>query len=74
MAGWDKGAILVAPLVVEDTPDRLCKHKKRTGLQFKTPPSNSQRAQRRSPVSIPIVVLDLDEEQISEGAMEDLAL
>ncbi|KAK2661566.1 hypothetical protein Ddye_000140 [Dipteronia dyeriana] len=73
MAGWDEEAILVAALVVEDTPDRLCKHKKRTGLQFKTPPSNSRRkrrAQRRSPVSVPIVVLDLDEEQSGKGESE----
>ncbi|KAH7577247.1 hypothetical protein JRO89_XS01G0227300 [Xanthoceras sorbifolium] len=70
MAGWDEEAILVAALVVEDTPDRLCKHKKRSDLQFKTPPSHSRRkrrAQRRSPVSIPVVVLDLDEEQNTKG-------
>ncbi|KAL5797111.1 hypothetical protein ACOSQ2_001931 [Xanthoceras sorbifolium] len=73
MAGWDEEAILVAALVVEDTPDRLCKHKKRSDLQFKTPPSHSRRkrrAQRRSPVSIPVVVLDLDEEQNTKGESE----
>ncbi|CAA2986286.1 E3 ubiquitin- ligase RING1a [Olea europaea subsp. europaea] len=66
MAGWDEEALLVASLVVEDTPDRQIKHKKRSNLQnFKTPPTNStrkRRAQRRSPASIPVVVLDLDED------------
>ncbi|KAJ4729380.1 Zinc finger, RING-type [Melia azedarach] len=68
MAGWDEEAILVATLVVEDTPDRETKYRKRTDLQFKTPPSNSRRkrrTQRRSPVSIPVPVLDLDEEESS---------
>ncbi|KAK1575908.1 hypothetical protein Q3G72_009415 [Acer saccharum] len=61
-----------AEKLAEDTPDCLCKHKTRTGLQFKNPPSNSRRkcrAQRRSPISIPIVVLDLDEEQISKEVL-----
>ena len=41
MAGWDEETLL---LVVEDTPDRQIKHKRRTDLQFKTPPlSNSRR-------------------------------
>ncbi|KAL1833062.1 hypothetical protein ACET3Z_002713 [Daucus carota] len=61
MAGWDEETLL---LVVEDTPDRQIKHKRRTDLQFKTPPlSNSRRkrrVQRRSPASIPVTVLDLD--------------
>lgn len=43
MAGWDEEAILVAALVVEDTPDRLSKHKKRSDPMFKTPPSGSRR-------------------------------
>lgn len=43
MAGWDEEAILVASLVVEDTPDRDFKQKKRSDLPFKTPPSNSRR-------------------------------
>ncbi|CAI9777293.1 unnamed protein product [Fraxinus pennsylvanica] len=66
MAGWDEEALLVASLVVEDTPDRQIKHKKRSNLQnIKTPPTNStrkRRARRRSPASIPVVVLDLDED------------
>lgn len=68
MAGWDEEAILVASLVVEDTPDRESKQKRRFDLQFKTPPSNSRRkrrVQKRSPVSIPIAVLDLDEGESS---------
>ncbi|GFP84962.1 tripartite motif-containing protein 65 [Phtheirospermum japonicum] len=67
MAGWDEEALLIASLIVEDTPDRQPKHKKRPDLHnFKTPPSNSRRkrrAQRRSPASIPIAVLDLDEDE-----------
>ncbi|KAL2505308.1 zinc finger (C3HC4-type RING finger) family protein [Abeliophyllum distichum] len=66
MAGWDEEALLVASLVVEDTPDRQFKRKKRSDLQnFKTPPTNSRRkrrAQKRSPASIPVAVLDLDED------------
>ncbi|KAG8384920.1 hypothetical protein BUALT_Bualt04G0168300 [Buddleja alternifolia] len=67
MAGWDEEALLIASLVVEDTPDRQFKHKKRSDLpNFRTPPTNSRRkrrAQRRSPVSIPVTVLDLDEDE-----------
>ncbi|KAL6520179.1 hypothetical protein OROMI_032359 [Orobanche minor] len=67
MAGWDEEALLTASLIVEDTPDRQLKHKKRSDLHsFKTPPTNSRRkrkAQRRSPESIPIAVLDLDEDE-----------
>ncbi|KAL0377348.1 UNVERIFIED_CONTAM: hypothetical protein Sradi_3040300 [Sesamum radiatum] len=66
MAGWDEEALLIASLVVEDTPDRHFKHKKRSDLQsFRTPPTNSRRkrkAQKRSPPSIPVAVLDLDED------------
>ncbi|KAL0351089.1 UNVERIFIED_CONTAM: hypothetical protein Sradi_4258100 [Sesamum radiatum] len=66
MAGWDEEALLLASLIVEDTPDRHFKHKKRSDLQsFRTPPTNSRRkrkAQRRSPPSIPVAVLDLDED------------
>ncbi|KAL5581293.1 hypothetical protein UlMin_013735 [Ulmus minor] len=65
MAGWDEEALLTATLIVDDTPDRESKHKKRTELPFKTPPSNSRRKRRpqRSPLSIPICVLDLDGEE-----------
>ncbi|KAL3813859.1 hypothetical protein ACJIZ3_015127 [Penstemon smallii] len=66
MAGWDEEALLIASLTVEDTPDRQFKHKKRAGLHsLITPPSNSRRkrrAPRRSPASIPVAVLDLDED------------
>jgi len=44
MAGWDEEALLLANLVVEDTPKRNFKDKKkRSGLQFKTPSSSSRR-------------------------------
>ncbi|KAK9272626.1 hypothetical protein L1049_003002 [Liquidambar formosana] len=73
MAGWDEEALLIASLVVEDTPDREIKHKKRTDLLFKTPPSNSRRkrrTQRKSPVSIPVAALNLDEEEPAREEVE----
>ncbi|KAF8399847.1 hypothetical protein HHK36_015718 [Tetracentron sinense] len=66
MAGWDEEALLLASLVVEDTPERESKHKKRDSSQFKSPPTSSRRkrrAPRRSPASIPVVVLNLDGEE-----------
>ncbi|KAF7129145.1 hypothetical protein RHSIM_Rhsim10G0011600 [Rhododendron simsii] len=68
MAGWDEESILVASLVVEDTPDRDFKQKKRSDLPFKTPPSNSRRkrrAHKRSPVLVAMPVLDLGEDETS---------
>jgi hypothetical protein len=43
MAGWDEESILFASLIVEDTPERQFKHKKRSDLHFKTPPSTNTR-------------------------------
>ncbi|GMJ04317.1 hypothetical protein like AT3G27330 [Hibiscus trionum] len=68
MAGWDEEALIVASLVVEDTPDRQrSKHKKRSDLVFNTPPFSTsrrkRRAQRRSIVSTPIAPLNLEEEE-----------
>ncbi|XP_062105548.1 uncharacterized protein LOC133817149 [Humulus lupulus] len=66
MAGWDEETLLSASLIVDDTPDRIFKHKKRSELQFKTSPASSSRRKRRvqsSPVTIPIVTLDLDDEE-----------
>ncbi|KAJ6751513.1 hypothetical protein OIU85_001991 [Salix viminalis] len=66
MAGWDEESILVASLIVEDTPERQFKHKKRSDLHFKTPPSTNTRRKRRdqkkSPISVPLPILNLDEE------------
>ncbi|MBA0769141.1 hypothetical protein Gotri_017904 [Gossypium trilobum] len=53
MAGWDEEALIVASLVVEDTPGRQPKHKKRSDF-------------RRSPISIPVAPLKLDEEENSQ--------
>ncbi|KAL5574415.1 hypothetical protein UlMin_024012 [Ulmus minor] len=60
MAGWDKEALLIATLIVDNTLD--LKHKKCTELPFKTPQRSSRRKRRsyRSPLSIPICVLELD--------------
>ncbi|KAI4350571.1 hypothetical protein L6164_005018 [Bauhinia variegata] len=65
MAGWDEEALLLASLIVEDTPERDSKYKKRSNLNFKTPPTNSTRKRRahRSPQSIPAAVINLDEEE-----------
>ncbi|CAK9161732.1 unnamed protein product [Ilex paraguariensis] len=67
MAGWDEETLLIASSVVEDTPDRGPKQTKRPDLHFKTPPTNSRRkrraAQRKSPVSTPVEVLNLDEDE-----------
>ncbi|PIA51397.1 hypothetical protein AQUCO_01100314v1 [Aquilegia coerulea] len=74
MAGWDEEALLLAALVVEDTPDRESKQKKRIKPHSKTPPTNSRRAKRvqrrSSPAPIPMVVLDLDEEIVAEKDTE----
>lgn len=44
MAGWDEEALLIASLIVEDTPDRNFKQKKRSVFNtLKTPPTNSRR-------------------------------
>ncbi|XP_074294602.1 uncharacterized protein LOC141622462 isoform X2 [Silene latifolia] len=69
MAGWDEEALLLASLIVEDTPERDAKNKKRSDLQFKSPPSSSRRkrrARRRSPVSMSIAVLNLDEDESTD--------
>ncbi|GLT33150.1 hypothetical protein SLA2020_077620 [Shorea laevis] len=77
MAGWDEEALIVASLVVEDTPDRVGKHKKRSDLLLiKTPSTNSRRkrrVQKRSSVSTPPVApqkLKLDEEDNSREESE----
>ncbi|XP_075475902.1 uncharacterized protein LOC142515191 [Primulina tabacum] len=66
MAGWDEEALLIATHIVEDTPDRLCKQRRRS--DFKTPPTYSRRkrrAHRNGPVSIPVTVLHLEEDDDS---------
>ncbi|KAG6588921.1 E3 ubiquitin-protein ligase, partial [Cucurbita argyrosperma subsp. sororia] len=65
MAGWDEEALLIASLVVEDTPDREFRQKKRLVLQCKSPLSGSRRKRRASAnlISIPAAVLDLEEEE-----------
>ncbi|KZV17163.1 hypothetical protein F511_29470 [Dorcoceras hygrometricum] len=69
MAGWDEEALLIATHIVEDTPDRLRKQRRRSDLRhLKTPPTNSRRkrnAHRNSQVSIPVTVLDLEDEDDS---------
>ncbi|CAL0323035.1 unnamed protein product [Lupinus luteus] len=65
LAGWDEEALLLASLVVEDTPDRDSRTKKRFVLNSKSPHTNSRRKRRvqRSPHSIPVAVLNLDDEE-----------
>lgn len=64
MAGWDEETLLLASLIVEDTPERDTKHKRRASQQFKTPPTNSRRkrrAQRQNPSPIPVGIINLDD-------------
>lgn len=66
MAGWDEETLMIASLIVDDTPVREFKQKKRSDLNFKTPPSNSRRKrrdQRKSPAPLPATILDLDDEE-----------
>ncbi|GLT43406.1 hypothetical protein SLA2020_173560 [Shorea laevis] len=74
MAGWDEEALMVASLVVEDTPDRTCKQKKRSNLVFMSPPSTNsrrkRRALRRTAVSISVDPLNLDDEETSKEESE----
>ncbi|XP_047148687.1 putative E3 ubiquitin-protein ligase RING1a isoform X1 [Vigna umbellata] len=65
MAGWDEEALLLASLIVEDTPVRDSKHKKRSLLNSSSPSTNSSRIRRTwrtSQQPIP-VILDLDAEE-----------
>ncbi|KAK1432709.1 hypothetical protein QVD17_09607 [Tagetes erecta] len=69
MAGWDEETLLMASLVVEDTPDRDSKQRRRSDPLFKTPPTNSRRKrrdQKKSPVSSFVAVLDLEEDEGSK--------
>ncbi|XP_008450054.2 uncharacterized protein LOC103491762 [Cucumis melo] len=67
MAGWDEEALLIASLVVDDTPEREFQQKKRSDLQRKSPASASASRRKRrtltSIISIPVTVLDLEEEE-----------
>ncbi|XP_030544783.2 glycosyltransferase family 92 protein RCOM_0530710 [Rhodamnia argentea] len=66
MAGWDEETLVIASLIVDDTPVREFKQKKRSDLNFKTPPSNSRRKrrdQRKSPAPLPVTILNLDDEE-----------
>ncbi|KAF6165365.1 hypothetical protein GIB67_018809 [Kingdonia uniflora] len=72
LAGWDEEAILLASIIVEDTPDRGIKQKRR--VRLKTSPTNSRRKRRvqtQSSNSIPIVTLDLDDDVIGEEETDD---
>ncbi|XP_038895790.1 putative E3 ubiquitin-protein ligase RING1a [Benincasa hispida] len=65
MAGWDEETLLIASLVVDDTPERELQQKKRSVLQRKSPASGLRRKRRTltSIISVPVTVLDLDEEE-----------
>ncbi|XP_019161304.1 PREDICTED: E3 ubiquitin-protein ligase RNF169-like [Ipomoea nil] len=68
MAGWDEEALLMASLVVEDTPDRNPEQKKRTGLLNSTTPSTKSRRKRRA--QIRVTVLDLEEVECEKKETE----
>ncbi|GAB2285148.1 hypothetical protein Dimus_019602 [Dionaea muscipula] len=61
MAGWDEDALLVASLIVEDTPDRDLKTKQ--GRPDSSNSNRKRRVQRRNTDSVPVVVLNLDDEE-----------
>ncbi|KAI4388773.1 hypothetical protein MLD38_001074 [Melastoma candidum] len=68
MAGWDEETLLIASLIVDDTPDRQFKQRRRTDSGLKTPPSSSRsgkrrRDMRRIPNDVPAIVLELSEDQ-----------
>lgn len=50
MAGWDEESLLIASLVVEDTPEQDIKQKKRSVFRSKTPPTNSSRRYSANPI------------------------
>ncbi|OAY86013.1 E3 ubiquitin-protein ligase [Ananas comosus] len=70
MAGWDEEALLLASLVVEDTPVRESRHKRRSNPHLKSPPSTSsnrkRRSRRRSTNLVPPLVLSLDDDELSD--------
>ncbi|RAL43809.1 hypothetical protein DM860_014310 [Cuscuta australis] len=75
MAGWDEEALLIASLVVEETPDRNPKQRRRSVLVKDSgtpPPANSRRkrvkAQTSSPM--PVAVLNLDGGECQKLAMD----
>ncbi|CAM8976590.1 unnamed protein product [Rhodiola kirilowii] len=74
MAGWDEEAILIASLVVEDTPERELKQKKRPEIGLKTPPNSSRRKRRNHRRGSPIkaTMLNLDEEDKVEKKQESV--
>lgn len=68
MAGWDEEALMLASLVVEDTPERNLRDKKRSDLSIKSSSISSKKKRRRiRPNSIPIAVLNLDDEEEDES-------
>ncbi|KAL5997317.1 hypothetical protein ACLOJK_008247 [Asimina triloba] len=67
MAGWDEEALLLATLIVEDTPERESKHKKRLGQPFRTPPSTNSRRKRRDGKEERFMEVTAVEEEKKEG-------
>uniref|UniRef100_A0A803L140 RING-type E3 ubiquitin transferase n=1 Tax=Chenopodium quinoa TaxID=63459 RepID=A0A803L140_CHEQI len=68
MAGWDEETLL-STLVVEDTPERNLRDKKRSDLLVKSPSTSSRRKRRRvRPGSIPIAVFNLDVDDESSNS------
>ncbi|KAK9698294.1 hypothetical protein RND81_08G094300 [Saponaria officinalis] len=66
LAGWDEEALMLASLIVEDTPERNVKSKKRHIFNCKSPPTSSRRkrrARRRSSGSGFVSVFNLDDDE-----------
>ncbi|XP_021746547.1 LON peptidase N-terminal domain and RING finger protein 3-like [Chenopodium quinoa] len=72
MAGWDEETLL-STLVVEDTPERNLRDKKRSDLLVKSPSTSSRKKRRRvRPGSIPIAVFNLDVDVDDESSNSNL--
>ncbi|WVZ77358.1 hypothetical protein U9M48_025236 [Paspalum notatum var. saurae] len=84
LAGWDEESLLFASLVVEDTPVRESRRKRRPSASASSSAGGSagsrsgtrkRRLRRQSPVKIPSVVLALDDdddktETVADGKSE----
>ncbi|KAL9227028.1 hypothetical protein vseg_002773 [Gypsophila vaccaria] len=66
MAGWDEEALMLATLIVEDTPERIAKNRKRSNINCKSPLATTSRRKRRpgrrSPGLGSITVFNLDDD------------
>ncbi|KAL6905935.1 hypothetical protein ACP4OV_003536 [Aristida adscensionis] len=75
LAGWDEESVLLAALVVEDTPVRESRRKRRLSATSSARGSagssaTKRRSRRQAPVEIPPVVLALDDDEKPNDAAD----